>query len=221
MLIKQTLTPRIRPNSSPATPQAKKESPSDSSQTVASDSVQLTQAAPEPLGHQAVSKEQMRDSMKRWPTGVAVIGVASEVDGKEKLHGMTASSVSSLSLTPPLLSFSANSNSRTVQMAKESGEFSVNFLAHDQVAPCWNFSSKPDDRWEGQDYHLGSKTGSPLLDGATTHLECELSQIVEVADGRVLVIGQVVNSEANPADPEPLVNYSNQMGRFQAPEKSA
>lgn len=169
---------------------------------------------PEDSSPQPISSKEMRDAMSGWPSGVAVVTVMDEENRQRELHGMTVSSLSSVSLEPPLISFSTSKDSRTLAMAQERGSFAVNILGSDQVDTCWNFCSKEDNRFEGVKFRAGKETGAPLLDDAQAHLECQVSQVIEVTDDRVLVIGQVVSADSDHDEDGPLVNFRNQMGTF-------
>ncbi len=160
----------------------------------------------------------MRKAMSGWPCGVAVITVGDEASGE--LHGMTVNSLSSLSLDPPLISFNTRPQSRTLQMAEEKGFFAVNILGSDQVEACWNFCTNQWDRFEGVESQPGAQTGIPLLDNAVGHLECQLFQVVQVTDDRVLVLGQVVSADSDEGG-DPLVGFRGQMRGLAGPSEVA
>ncbi len=70
----------------------------------------------------------MRRTMGRLLTGVAVITTKS--DGE--LHGMTINSLTSISLTPPILMISLNYGTRTGDALLRSGKFAISILGAKQ-----------------------------------------------------------------------------------------
>lgn len=161
----------------------------------------------------AVSSDDMRKAMSSWPTGVAVITVQGEGGDDSQKHGMTVSSLSSVSLEPAILSFSTRADSRTLKMAQESGSFGVNILSQEQQKECWNFCGTEGDRFEEVAHSQGSLLNVPLLEGASSYMECEVAQVIPVTEDRVLVLGKVVATEGGQND-APLVNFDGKMGAF-------
>lgn len=116
-----------------------------------------------------VDAAQFRALLGRFATGVTVLTTRTP-DGRP--IGMTASSVASVSLEPPLLLVCVN-REHDMHAALEAGShFALSVLAADQEALSRRFAEDMDDRFDGVGYRA-SKQGMPLLDGAAATIECE------------------------------------------------
>lgn len=125
-----------------------------------------------------------RQAFRAWPSGVAIVTSAHEGE----LHGMTISSLTSVSLEPPLVSVCCDLASKTLALIQRSRRFAVTILSEDQEALSSRFASVAleDVRFEGQSYQLGA-SGCPLLAGGLAHLECSVFQSLRAGDHEVLI----------------------------------
>jgi flavin reductase (DIM6/NTAB) family NADH-FMN oxidoreductase RutF len=148
-----------------------------------------------------VTSDEFRDALGRWASGVTI--VTSCVGGR--VHGMTVSAFSSVSLDPPLVLVCADQGSDTCGLIAESGVFAVNILARGQDALSRRFAEKRDEdrRFEGLAVERGV-TGAPLLPGLAS-LECTLIAAHEAGD-HVIYVGRVEAVRHAP-DGEPLLYY--------------
>jgi len=73
---------------------------------------------------------ELRNALGSFGTGVTIVTTRSR-DGK--LHGMTANSFTSVSLTPPLVLWSSSLYAQSLPAFQESNHFVVNILAFDQI----------------------------------------------------------------------------------------
>jgi flavin reductase (DIM6/NTAB) family NADH-FMN oxidoreductase RutF len=132
--------------------------------------------------------ESLRDVMRGWPTGVAV--VTSTFDGQS--HGMTVNSLASVSLDPPLIVVSLANQTRTWNLVVASHSFAVTMLDSTQQHISDIFAGKISeeaDRFEGfETFTL--VTGAPLLKAGRAYLDCTVMQSVLVSKS-TLFIGQV------------------------------
>lgn len=117
--------------------------------------------------------------------------------------GMTANSLSSVSLTPPLVSVCVDREAELHEVILRAPEFVVNVLGSPQEALARRFSDKHEDRFDGIGYHL-SPEGLILLDGALAHVICERYADHPGGD-HTIVIGRVVGGATN--DGRPLLYY--------------
>src|SRR2546422_4093445 len=116
-----------------------------------------------------VEPPQFRQLLGRFATGVTVVTTRTP-DGRP--IGMTASSVASISLHPPLLLVSvdrANDMHAALQTAQR---FVLNVLAADQEAISRRFASEDPDRFDGIGYQE-NRHGIAVLDGVLASIECE------------------------------------------------
>jgi flavin reductase (DIM6/NTAB) family NADH-FMN oxidoreductase RutF len=155
-----------------------------------------------------VSDEELRESMRRWATGVTVVTVAHE----NVLHGMTVSSFTSVSLKPPLVLVSLERSTRTRQLVLDSSFFGVNILHASQEEVSNRFAGRiPDmeDRFADLKYHT-LESGAPMLEDALACFDCRVSAVIEMAT-HTIVVGNVIAVFASGLelqDNEPLIYYN-------------
>jgi flavin reductase (DIM6/NTAB) family NADH-FMN oxidoreductase RutF len=116
---------------------------------------------------------------------------------------MTANSLSSVSLHPPLISVCVDREAELHAVIIEAREFVVNVLASPQEALARRFSDKHEDRFDGVGYHL-SPEGLILLDGVLAHVVCERHATYAAGD-HTIVLGRVVGGATS--DGRPLLYY--------------
>lgn len=90
---------------------------------------------------------EQRALFRRWPAGVSV--VVAEVDGRR--HGLTVSSLVSLSLEPPLVGISLSHQASLHELLRDAGRWAASLLAGDQEHLAQHFarSVPPIALWEG------------------------------------------------------------------------
>jgi flavin reductase (DIM6/NTAB) family NADH-FMN oxidoreductase RutF len=116
---------------------------------------------------------------------------------------MTASSLASVSLHPPLVSVCVDHAAELHDAILESREFVVNILESAQEALSRRFADKHEDRFDGVGYHR-SPEGLVLLDGALAHIECERYAIYPGGDHSI-VLGRVIGGSTG--EGHPLLYY--------------
>src|SRR5512145_733943 len=119
-----------------------------------------------------VESDLLRQAMRFWATGVTIVTAAHE--GIQ--HGMTVSSFTSVSLTPPQVLVSLAMNARTHDLITRSRHFGLTILDVSQQEVCDRFAGRvPDDmdRLNGlETFTLVS--GAPLLKQGLAHLDCHV-----------------------------------------------
>ena len=149
-----------------------------------------------------VSADALKQVLSRWTTGVTIVTARAG----DRIHGMTVSAFSEVSLEPPLVLVCADKTSNTHPLIAEGGVFAVNVLASDQVELSKRFASKKDEhrRFVGLELESG-RTGAPLLAGTLAALDCTVVAAHDVGD-HVIYVGRV--EEARCSDGEPLLYYA-------------
>ncbi|GAA3003503.1 flavin reductase family protein [Streptosporangium longisporum] len=126
--------------------------------------------------------------------------------------GLTATSFSSVSLDPPLVSFYVDRHSTTWPLLRAADHFAVNILNGDQAELASRFARKGIDRFAEPTRWRPGPLGAPLLRDVSAHLICLPHQTVEVGD-HLLVVGLVAEAVANGPD-RPLLYHRGRFGRF-------
>jgi flavin reductase (DIM6/NTAB) family NADH-FMN oxidoreductase RutF len=147
-----------------------------------------------------VESPQFRQLLGRFATGVTVLTTRTP-DGRP--IGMTASSVASVSLVPPLLLVSVSHVHDMHAALLSAQHFALNVLAADQEAVSRRFAIEHPDRFSDIGYRL-SKHGVAILDGVLASIECEKHAEVPGGDHTV-VFGLVVGGDVS--DRSPLLYY--------------
>jgi flavin reductase (DIM6/NTAB) family NADH-FMN oxidoreductase RutF len=141
--------------------------------------------------------------MRFWTTGITIVTSRHE----NVTHGMTVSSFTSISLTPPNVLVSIATAARTHHLIERAGVFGVTLLAADQQELSDRFAGRvPDemDRLAGLETFT-LETGAPLLAGGLVHLDCRVVQIYH-SGTNTLFIGEVVATRSLD-DGEPLLYF--------------
>lgn len=99
------------------------------------------------------------------------------VNHQGERHGMTVSSFTSVSLDPPLIIISLQTESRTQKLVSAAGAFAVTILGADQKEISDRFAgrgSENEDRFDGIPTET-FVTGAPILKGLAS-LDCRVTQ---------------------------------------------
>jgi 3-hydroxy-9,10-secoandrosta-1,3,5(10)-triene-9,17-dione monooxygenase reductase component len=146
-----------------------------------------------------------RDALGRFATGVAFVTAAP--DGEPT--GLIVNSLASVSLEPPLVSFSPSRSSLTWSRMRRARRFGVNILGLQHREFAVRATPAGADRFGGLDWELG-RGGVPLLADALASLECEI--VAEHAAGdHWIVVGRVEDLRMS-AGTDPLVFFAGGFG---------
>ena len=161
------------------------------------------------------SPAEFRRVLSSFPTGVTA--VAACVGGHPL--GMTASSFTSVSLHPPIVSVCVGHGSTTWPRLRSASRLGISVLAADQEEACRRLASPAADRFADLAWHA-RPGGAVLLAGASAWLECSVARAVTVGDHDVIML-DVHELGGDPAV-APLVVHSSRYRRLasdqQAPE---
>jgi flavin reductase (DIM6/NTAB) family NADH-FMN oxidoreductase RutF len=165
--------------------------------------------------------DALRGAMSHFPTGVTVVTSGKE----EKVEGMTANAVISVSLDPLLLLVSVHKDARLNPRIREEGYFAVSVLADDQEGLSRLFASPERSSGLQALHSLGGgygTTGAPLAAGALAAIECELEDIYAGGD-HDLFLGRVVEVRLGDTRKGPLIFHEGSYPTLKAaprPEES-
>ena len=148
-----------------------------------------------------LDRQVFKNALACWASGVTV--VAARLDGA--VYGITASSFSSVSLDPPLVSVCIHHDSPVLTMVAQAGRFTVSILGHDQAEASNQFASS--GRTPAPDLAPTPTEwldGEPTVAGATARIVCALHEAIPMGDHTVL-FGRVEHAAV--AERDPLVYY--------------
>ncbi|MQA12316.1 MAG: flavin reductase [Pseudonocardiaceae bacterium] len=148
----------------------------------------------------AIEPRHYRDVLGRLPTGVVVVAGRETVTGHPA--GLVVGTFQSLSLDPPLVSFSVARTSSSWPKIRSAGHFSASVLASGQDVVCRAISSKGGDKFAALDWHE-SPDGAPRISGAHAWIDGQTAHEWEAGD-HLIVIAHVRHLTAGERG-EPLV----------------
>lgn len=149
----------------------------------------------------SVDPRQFRDAMGHFATGVTVLTTRHE----GALHGMTANSVTSVSLDPMLILVCLMKDARTALAIQAAERFAVNILTEGQDELSQRFARPGQDHFDGLELMEGPH-GLPLLPDCLAHLAAKVTEIVPAGDHDV-VFGEVDHVHVNPNGGAPLLFF--------------
>ncbi|MDX9990562.1 MAG: flavin reductase family protein [Anaerolineales bacterium] len=152
-----------------------------------------------------------RQAMRSWSTGVAIVTSIHE----NIWHGMTVSSFTSLSLTPPQVLIALAQQARTRPLIAASGIFGVSILASDQSEISDRFAGRvPDnrDRFQGLET-FSLETGAPFLRGGLACFDCRVVNTLNSGE-HTIFIGEVLAAETF-GEHQPLIYFDRQYRQLQ------
>ena len=141
-----------------------------------------------------------RQLLGRFATGVTIVTTR---DAKGRPVGMTASSIASVSLHPPLVLVSVDHANDMYPALRAAERFVLNVLAADQEVLSRRFAAEHPDRFEGISYRQ-THHGVPVLEGVVASIECDKQAETPGGDHTVffgLVTGGTVSER------QPLLYY--------------
>jgi flavin reductase (DIM6/NTAB) family NADH-FMN oxidoreductase RutF len=136
---------------------------------------------------------QFRRALGRFATGVCVI--TANPPGYRPF-GLTVNSFASLSLTPPLVLWSLQKSSDTMEAFGVATQYCVNVLAAQQQALSGRFARKAQHELADEDFVSGD-AGLPVLNGALASFECDIDARHDGGD-HVILVGRVLAMRASP-----------------------
>lgn len=153
----------------------------------------------------AIDPLRFREALGHYASGITVI--STHVDGEP--IGFTCQSFYSVSMSPPLVSFSVMSNSYSYPKIRRAGRFAVNILSGDQVRVSNQFARRGEDKWHGIEWKE-SPLGNPIIVGSLHWLDCEI-HAEHAAGDHLIVIGEVKALSLQETDvTQPLLYFKGQ-----------
>ncbi|WP_374360594.1 flavin reductase family protein [Streptomyces sp. NP-1717] len=133
-----------------------------------------------------IAPERFRKVFRRYPAGVVVV----TAEAGHGPVGFTATSLTSLSLSPPLVSFGIALTGSSWPTIERASSAVVNFLGAEQEPLARTFATSGIDRFAAPTDWGRLPEGEPVLDGVAGWLRLSIQQIVPAGDHRI-VVGRV------------------------------
>lgn len=155
-------------------------------------------------GH-SLEPGRLRAAFGTFPSGV--VAVAAQVDGR--IVGLAASSFTSVSLDPPLVSFSIANTSRTRAALRRAGHVGVTVLADHHGAVARQLAGPSDSRFLGLDLACSNHGAVTLADGIAW-FDTTIHREVEAGDHTIILLR--LHAVAHVDHSPPLVFHRSQFG---------
>ena len=163
---------------------------------------------PTPLTtNQDLDPKRLREAFGIFPTGV--VAVAAEVDGR--LVGLAASSFTSVSLEPALVSFSVANTSKTWPALRTSTRLGLTVLADHQNDVCRQLAGPVESRFDDLAVTV-SEDGAVTLDDGLVRYDCSIHDEVVAGDHTIVLLQLHAVEHADTS--LPLVFHRSGFGRL-------
>ena len=140
-----------------------------------------------------------KTALRKIPHGVYIVGVKQG----SQLNAFTATWLTQVSFTPPLVALGIRKDAHSFDMIKQDRVFTVNLLGRDQKALAEHFVKPATVIGEKLKTvpHRAGKTGAPILDQAIAYFECEVREIANALGDHAVVIGEVIEAGVHKDEP--------------------
>ncbi|GAB3779261.1 flavin reductase family protein [Nocardioides ungokensis] len=133
--------------------------------------------------NQDLDPKRLREAFGVFPSGV--VAVAAEVDGQ--LTGLAASSFTSVSLEPALVSFSVANTSKTWPTLRTSSRLGLTVLADHHDGVCRQLAGPVEQRFDGLAITT-TDDGAVTLDDGLARFDCSIHREVVAGDHTVVLL---------------------------------
>jgi flavin reductase (DIM6/NTAB) family NADH-FMN oxidoreductase RutF len=163
--------------------------------------------------NQDLEPQALRRAFGIFPTGV--VAVAAEIDGH--LIGLAASSFTTVSLDPPLVSFSIAKTSKTWPDLRRSSHLGVTVLADHHGDVCRRLAGAVDQRFDNISVSA-SQDGAVTLDEGLARFDCTIYREIDAGDHLIVLLRLHAVDHADEATAlRPLVFHRSGFGSLAQP----
>ncbi len=158
----------------------------------------------------AISDVTMRKMRSLFASGVTVVTTALE----NRLHGVTVSAFTSVSLDPPLVLIVLANETATRDMIVESSIFAVNVLSDEQEFLSERFAARApivNETFDGVSFHVGV-TGAPILEKSLAWYDCRV-EATHAGGDHTIFIGRAKAAGIEQGR-QPLIYFANRYRRL-------
>ncbi|GIJ47839.1 putative oxidoreductase [Virgisporangium aliadipatigenens] len=161
--------------------------------------------------NQDLDPARLREVFGIFPTGV--VAVAAVVDGVPV--GLAASSFTSVSLEPPLVSFSIANTSKTWPDLRRAAHMGVTILADHHHTVARQLAGTVERRFDGLSLTASSE-GAVTLDDGLAHFDTTIYREVLAGDHTIVLLRLHAVGRHGTGDISPLVFHRSRFGRLSA-----
>jgi flavin reductase (DIM6/NTAB) family NADH-FMN oxidoreductase RutF len=158
---------------------------------------------------QDLDPRRLREAFGTFPSGV--VAVAARVG--DDLVGLAASSFTSVSLEPALVSFSVANSSQTWPILRQASHLGLTVLADHHSDVCRRLAGPVESRFEGLDVETTEQGAITIQDGLA-RFDCTIYREVVAGDHTVILLRLHDVTHADTA--LPLVFHRSAFGRLEA-----
>jgi flavin reductase (DIM6/NTAB) family NADH-FMN oxidoreductase RutF len=159
--------------------------------------------------NQDLDPVRLRQAFGDFPSGV--VAVAADVDGV--LIGLAASSFTSVSLDPPLVSVSIANSSKTWPDLRRAGHLGITVLAAHHGAICRQLAGPVEHRFDGVRTSV-TESGAVTVDDGLARFDCTIHREVEAGDHTIVLLRLHAVEHGADRDGAPLVFHRSGFGRL-------
>jgi flavin reductase (DIM6/NTAB) family NADH-FMN oxidoreductase RutF len=149
----------------------------------------------------------LRRAFSAYPSGV--VAIAAQVGGKKL--GIAASSFTSVSLEPALVSFSIANTSSTWPALRAAGHLGLSVLADHHGEVCRQLAGPADNRFDGLKLRVSDEGALALADAVAT-FDCTIYREIEAGDHTIVLLR--LHAVEGPGSLSPLVFHRSTFGRL-------
>jgi flavin reductase (DIM6/NTAB) family NADH-FMN oxidoreductase RutF len=160
--------------------------------------------------NQDLDRDRLREVFGIYPSGV--VAVAALVDGAPV--GLAASSFTSVSLDPPLVSFSIANASKTWPDLRRAVHLGVTILADHHSVVARQLAGAVAQRFDGLSLST-TEDGAVILDDGLATFDTTIYREVLAGDHTIVLLRLHGVRRAQQDDPSPLVFHRSRFGRLQ------
>lgn len=160
--------------------------------------------------NQDLDPDALREAFGVFPSGV--VAVAAEVDGA--LVGLAASSFTSVSLEPALVSFSVANTSRTWPTLRRADHLGLTVLADHHGGVCRQLAGPVEHRFDDLEVSTTGE-GAATIDDGLAMFVCSIYREVEAGDHTIVILR--LHAVDHPDSSLPLVFHRSAFGRLSEP----
>jgi flavin reductase (DIM6/NTAB) family NADH-FMN oxidoreductase RutF len=150
-----------------------------------------------------VDADDFKRALARLAGGITVI---TALDREGSPAGLTATSVCSVSLDPPLVLVCIGTGSRTHEAIAASGRYAINVLGAEHRSLSERFAGTGEHKFDGLSWEAGG-SGLPLLPGAISTCECVVERTVPAGDHTIFIARVVATAATGEEEAMPLLWY--------------